>query len=72
MESLKFEISTATQQQLQRVKEVLNEVNSINEWKIAPYVNGYLVSLRGVNMQIVNILSCISALGLDAECLYEE
>lgn len=72
MDSLKFEISTATQQQLQRVQEVLNDVSSIYEWQIAPYVDGYLVSLKGINMQIANILTCISALGLDAERLYEE
>ncbi|MGJ1204315.1 hypothetical protein [Sphingobacterium lactis] len=72
MESLKFEISAATKNQLLRVKEVLSETNNISEWQIAPYIDGYLVSIKGINIVCTNILQSISSAGVSAERLYEE
>ncbi|MVZ63427.1 hypothetical protein [Sphingobacterium humi] len=72
MESLKFEIASASQAQLQQVREVLATLSSINECQISPYSSGYLVSLEGINMKIHPILTSISSLGIEAERLFEE
>lgn len=72
MESLKFEIGQVTLHQLSKVKDALNEISNINDWQIAPYVNGYLLSVKGINIVSYSILKSITALGINAEQLYEE
>lgn len=72
MENLKFEISSATLNQLAQVKDVLEGQHNINEWQIAPYINGYLLSIRGVNVPGFRLLQALLAMGIRAEQLYEE
>ena len=72
MESLKFEIGKVTLHQLSKVKDALNEISNINDWQIAPCVNGYLLSVKGINIVSYSILQSITALGINAEQLYEE
>lgn len=72
MESLKFEIGKVSLHQLNKVKDTLNEIGNINDWQIAPYINGYLLSVKGINIVSYSILQSILALGINAEQLYEE
>ena len=72
MESLKFEIGKVSLHQLNSVKDALNEITNINDWQIAPYVDGYLLSVKGINLVSYSILKSITALGINAEQLYEE
>jgi len=72
MESLKFEIGKVTLHQLNSVKDAMNEIANVNDWQIAPYVNGYLLSVKGINIVSYSILQSITALGINAEQLYEE
>lgn len=72
MESLKFEIGKVSLHQLNKVKDTLNEIANINDWQIAPYINGYLLSVKGINIVSYSILQSILALGINAEQLYEE
>ncbi|MEI5985352.1 MULTISPECIES: hypothetical protein [Sphingobacterium] len=72
MDNLKFEISTISQNQLSKVKEVLNDLVDIKDWQIAPYIDGYLVSVRGINLRCYAILQSLLSIGVNAEKLYEE
>jgi len=72
MESLKFEISKVNVHQLNHVKDALNEIANIKDWEIAPYINGYILSVSGINIPSYSILQSIVALGINAEQLYEE
>ncbi|MFD1165949.1 hypothetical protein ACFQ2C_10065 [Sphingobacterium daejeonense] len=72
MESLKFEIGKVTLHQLNRVKDAMNDIANINDWQIAPYINGYLLSVEGINIASYSIISSITELGINAEQLYEE
>lgn len=72
MESLKFEIEKVSLQQMNQVKDTLNDITNINGWEISPYVNGYLLSVEGINIVSYSIIKSIAALGINAELLFEE
>jgi len=72
MESLKIEIMTATQSQLAQVKNVMEGYHNVNEWQIAPYIDGYLLSIRGINVLGASLIQQLVDMGISAERLYEE